>query len=230
MLTTGGGISLYPLNAFFDKKHLKMKSNQLMNERHLRLVLLGSVIFAISILSGCNDEDPVKPDAPEMITKATLTFTPDAGTPVVVTATDPDGEGVQDMSVDSPINLEANKSYTLSISLINALAQPSDPAYNVTQEVEEEGDEHLFFFEWTNNLFADPAGNGNIDSRNDDVNYEDQDANSLPLGLETFWTTGSPLSGTFRVVLKHQPGLKSETSGSFTGETDLDITFEINVM
>ena len=207
-----------------------MKINQLMTVNHLKLIVLVSAIVTVSFLSGCDDEDPQKEDTPEMITKATLTFTPDAGTPVVVTATDPDGEGVQDILVDSPINLESNKTYTLSISLINELADPSDEAYDITQEVKEEGDEHMFFFEWTNNIFADPAGNGNMDNRNDDVNYEDTDANSLPVGLETLWTVGAPSSGTFRVVLKHQPDLKTGTSGASVGETDLDISFDINIL
>lgn len=206
-----------------------MKNNQLMKLHCLRLALLASVIFTISVLSGCDDDDPQREDTPELITKAILTFTPDAGTAVVVTATDPDGEGVQDITVDNPINLVANEDYTLSISLLNELAQPSDPTYDIGEEVEEEAGEHIFFFEWTSDLFVDPAGNGNIDSRADDVNYEDHDENSLPLGLKTSWTTGPASSGTFRVVLKHQPGLKSPTSGSSTGETDLDITFEINI-
>jgi hypothetical protein len=197
---------------------------------NLRLAALAALVSVVTVLSGCNDDDPQRENTPELITKVTLTFTPDAGTPVVVTATDPDGEGVQDISVDGPINLEANKSYALSISLINGLAQPSDPAYDITAEVEEEADEHMFFYEWTSDLFVDPAGNGNIDSRADDVNYEDQDAGSLPLGLETSWITGAASSGMFRVMLKHQPGLKSATSGSSTGETDLDITFEINII
>lgn len=206
---------------------MKKKNNQIIH--HLRLVTVASVLFTVAFLSGCDDDDPRREDTPEMITKATLTFTPDVGALVVVTATDPDGEGVRDISVDSPINLEANKSYTLSISLINELAQPSDSAYNISGEVKEEGDEHMFFFEWTNGLFVDPAGNGNIDNRDDDVNYEDQDVNSLPIGLETSWATGSQASGTFRVVLKHQPGLKTGASGSSTGATDLDITFEISI-
>jgi len=207
-----------------------MKNNQLITVNTFKLVLVASAIFILSLLSGCNDEDPTKEDTPEMITKATLTFTPDTGMPFVVTATDPDGEGVQDISVDSPINLNGDQRYTLSISLINELAQPGDAAYDITQEVEEEGAEHMFFFEWTNNLFTDPAGNGNLDNRSDDVNYEDADANSLPIGLETTWTAGAPSFGTFRVVLKHQPGLKTETSDSSAGETDLDITFDIKII
>ena len=96
--------------------------------------------------------------------------------------------------------------------------------------MEEEGDEHLFFFAWTNNVFADPAGDGNVDNREDALNYNDEDAGGLPLGLSTNWTSAASSStGTFRVILKHQPELKSATSSSSTGETDLDLTFTINI-
>jgi len=36
-------------------------------------------------------------------------------------------------------------------------------------------------------------------------------------------------SGTFHAVLKHQPGTNTNLSGVTVGETDLDITFTINV-
>jgi hypothetical protein len=144
-------------------------------------------------------------------------------------ASDPDGDGVQNIAPDGPINLAAAKTYILTIQLINELADPGDAEYNLTAEVEEEGDEHMFFFSWTNNVFNDPTGNGNIDNRSDDVNYEDDDVNGLPLGLETFWTTAGVSSGKFQILLKHQPDLKSASSTSSTGETDLDIEFTINV-
>ncbi|MBL7856333.1 MAG: hypothetical protein JNM57_01490 [Cyclobacteriaceae bacterium] len=195
-----------------------------------KVISIYILLITISLLTSC-DEDPVKEDTPELITKVTLTFTPTGGGDVVVvTANDPDGEGVQNITVDGPINLVINKSYTLSIELINGLALPTDPEYNITEEIEEEKDEHMFFFAWTNNVFADPAGNGNIDNRSDAVNYNDEDTNGLPLGLSTDWTTAtSAASGTFRVMLKHQPDLKSATSSSSAGETDLDITFDISV-
>ncbi|KXK24647.1 MAG: hypothetical protein UZ12_BCD005001928 [Bacteroidetes bacterium OLB12] len=114
--------------------------------------------------------------------------------------------------------------------MINGLANPADPAYNITEEVEEESDEHLFFFAWTNNTFSDPAGDGNIDNRSDAVNYNDTDANGLPVGLSTTWTTTDvSASGTFRVILKHQPNLKSATSTATMGESDVDLTFTLNV-
>jgi|ADGO01.1.fsa_nt_gi hypothetical protein len=81
-----------------------------------------------------------------MITKVTLTFRPlGLGLPVIATATDPDGEGVQDLIVDGPIELTPGTSYSLTIELFNELADPNDPAYNITQEVLEEADEHMFF-------------------------------------------------------------------------------------
>ena len=78
-------------------------------------------------LSSCDDGDPTEEDVPELITTATLTFTPSGdGSVVVATATDPDGDGVKDIEVDGPINLLKNKTYTLSLSLINGLAIPTD--------------------------------------------------------------------------------------------------------
>ncbi len=189
-----------------------------------------AILTIIGSLASCSNDDPMKEDVPELITKVTLTFTPaGGGAAISVSAIDPDGEGVQDIQVEGAINLQANTSYTLTLSLLNELAEMSSPAYNITDEVEEEGDEHMFFYAWTGNVFADPAGDGNIDNRPDAVNYVDEDVDGLPVGIITFWTTGAPSSGTFRIVLKHQPQLKSTTSGSDTGETDLDVEFEINI-
>lgn len=212
-----------------------MKNNQLINVKSLRFLSAALVLTFAAILSGCKDDDPKKESTPELITKATLTFTPTGGgTTVVVTATDPDGEGVQDIAVNGPINLATNKTYTLTIALINELAASTAPEYNITNEVEEEGIQHQFFFAWTNDVYSDPTGNGNIDNRSDPVNYtggsNSKDVNNRPLGLTTTWTSAvNAASGTFRVLLKHQPDLKSDTSDSNTGETDLDITFTINI-
>lgn len=215
--------------------------NKLINSKKklTKLLTLGCLVVLAAQFNGCKKDDPKPEDVPELITKATLTFTPNGGgTPVVATATDPDGEGVQDLKVDGGINLLPTKTYVLTIDLINGLAKPTDPAYRVTEEVEEEGDEHQFFFAWTNNTFSNPTGDGNIDNRADAVNYtgaaNSKDKNNRSLGLTTTWTSSTPaagatLTGTFRILLKHQPDLKSDTSDSKTGETDLDLTFALNV-
>src|SRR5690349_16460963 len=96
-----------------------------------------SILFiGVVLLSGCNNNDPKKEDVPELITKVTLTFTPATGPAIVVTATDPDGEGIQNIKTDGAIELKRSTDYTLTIQLVNGLADPNDEAYNVTSEVE----------------------------------------------------------------------------------------------
>ena len=53
------------------------------------------LLLAISLfLSSCGKDDPKKEDTPELITKATLVFTPsDGSAAVTVSATDPDEIG-----------------------------------------------------------------------------------------------------------------------------------------
>ena len=181
------------------------------------------------------DDDPEPENIPEIVTKATLRFSPPSGSTaavVTVTASDPDFDGPQDLRVDGPINLARGVSYSLAITLVNELAKPGDKEYDITEEVKEEADEHQFFFSWTNNVFSNPTGNGNIDNRADPVNYNDQDSRGLPLGLSTSWTTATGsalLAGKFKIMLKHQPDIKTATSRSTDGETDLEIEFDLNV-
>ena len=195
---------------------------------YLALPLAGAVTF-----SGCSDDDdPVKEDVPELITKVALTFTPvGGGAAIKASATDPDGEGTDELKADGPIALKTGTVYTLNVALYNGLLPETDEEYNVTKEVEEESDEHMFFFSWTADLFSNPTGDGNIDNRENPVVYADLDENGLPVGLTTTWATKEAASsnGAFRVVLKHQPELKSATSGYTTGETDVDVSFVINV-
>lgn len=197
-------------------------------------------IHALPFLAGllllfpsCKQEDPKPEKIPELISKATLTFTPAGGPPVVVTATDPDNAGVQDIIVDGAITLVKGTSYTLTILLVNGLYSTTQDGYDVSKQVEKEGTEHQFFFSWNAGLFSNPAGDGNIDNRNNPLNYGSSiDSNGRPLGLTTTWTTAMTAltgSNSFRILLKHQPDIKSDTSTSNDGESDLDLTFSISV-
>jgi hypothetical protein len=89
----------------------------------------------------------------------------------------------------------------------------------------------MFFFGFTADTFSDPAGDGNIDARADALNYNDQDESGNPVGLSTNWSTGAATSaaGDFRILLKHQPDLKTATSDATVGGTDVDLTFVINI-
>ena len=186
------------------------------------------LLSGASLVTACKDDEvPIPPaeNEEEIITDVKLIFTSSqSDAPIVVTATDPDGEGPQDLQTNQDIVLAANTIYTLNIELENSVA-----GEDITKEIQEEADEHLFFFGWTNNLFSNPEGDGNIDNRSDPVDYTDSDADKLPVGLSTTWTTGEASTGTFRVVLKHQPDVKSETSTVQDGETDLDISWNITI-
>lgn len=197
-------------------------------QNFLKVTTLALLAFSFN---ACDEEAPGKEDTPELITEVKLTFTPTGGgTPIVVSAIDPDGPGVLDLTAEQPISLTAGTAYTLSIEFFNGLLDPTEDEYDITAEVLEEADEHMLFFSWDGG-FSNPTGNGNIDNRADAVNYEDNDTNGLPLGLSTSWTTIATAASdlTFRLLLKHQPDLKTASSGSTVGETDADVEFELNI-
>ncbi|MEM9681376.1 MAG: T9SS type A sorting domain-containing protein, partial [Bacteroidota bacterium] len=165
----------------------------------------------------------------EEIDKVTLTFTPvGGGTPVVAIAEDPDGPGPLSI-VPEEINLMESTEYELSIMLENTIE-----GEDITEEIEEEDEDHIFLFAFGEDVFDTPNGNGNVDERTDPINYNDQDENGLDVGLSTQWTTSCTQDGdiidTFRVVLKHQPGLKTATSGFDVGGTDINILWDINII
>lgn len=176
------------------------------------------------------EEDPNVEE--EFIDQVVLTFSPTAGgDDIVITWTDPDGDGAQDGTADGPINLATGVEYDLAITFANTIESE-----DITAEIQAEDDEHMIFFSFTADIFSDPTGNGNIDNRDDAVNYNDedseaQDGSGNPVGLSTTWTAGSvtTATGDFRIMLKHQPGQKTATSTSATGGTDIDITFDINI-
>jgi hypothetical protein len=181
-------------------------------------------LFSGLFLAGCKDDDIPEPELEEEeIAEVMLTFTPVAGgTPLIFTWTE--GEGTQPPSMDA-IVLAPNTEYLLSIMLMGPDGE------NITEEIEEEADAHMFFFGWTEGLFTSPAGTGNIAAPIGEVDYQDEDANGLPLGLETRWTTGdaTTANGTFTTILKHQPNSKSATSTVTTGETDVEIDWTISI-
>jgi len=179
-----------------------------------------NIDFPLNIVEDPNIEE-------EEINEVLLTFTPESGDPITASWVDEDGEGGANPVIDV-INLDASTTYTMTITLTNSLGEEDE---DVTAEIEDEDDEHMFFFGFTNNIFSDPTGDGNIDNRDDLDNYNDQDENGYPVGLSTDWTTGTGTSeaGSFRVILKHQPGEKDADSDSDTGGTDVDITFDINI-
>lgn len=193
---------------------------------YLMYTLLAGALLLNTSCQKNEDDAPPAENEEEIITDVLLTFTPEgAGTVITATAKDPDGEGVQDLEITKDIVLAPNTTYTLSLTLENTIEME-----DITEEVETEGDEHMLFYAFTDGAFSNPIGDGNVDNRADVINYSDMDKNSLPIGLTTTWTTGDAISdANFRVILKHQPDLKTASSGSTDGSTDLDLTWKLTV-
>ena len=193
---------------------------------------LAAIVLAGITFTSCSDNDvPEEENHEEIITDVKLIFTNtnDAMDVVEVSAKDEDGEGVEELTVLGGINLDADKSYTLTFEIMNKL-DPNDPE-DIKEEIEGEDFEHQIFFGFTENAFANPIGDGNIDNASDPLNYDDKDVNNNPVGLVTSWTTGvSPVSGgTFTVRLQHQPDIKTANTGATDGDTDFELTFALSI-
>jgi hypothetical protein len=182
--------------------------------------ILFLLLIFISTVISCKKKDDPKPSDPqnnneeELITTLKLILTED-GTSNVSTFqfADLDGSGGNAPTVDN-IVLEAGKTYHGKIILLD---QTKSPADSISNEVEEEADEHQFFFEVT--------------TANLTISYTDFDSHGVPLGLFPDVVTGAASSGTLKVTLKHQPELKP-TSGmgdSTKGETDVEVTFNVTI-
>ena len=193
-----------------------------------------AILFSVITIIGCSNDDDVAPEEEnevEVFTDVTLVFTNTADVNDVVRASaqDPDGTGIQELQILDAITLAADTEYTLTYEILNAL----DPAdiEDIGSEILEEDNEHQFFFSFTENVFANPTGNGNIDAAADPINYNDADENGNPVGLSSTWTTSSTASSgaSFTVRLQHQPDVKTASSGSNDGDTDFALTFALNI-
>ncbi|TXK51948.1 hypothetical protein FVR03_02365 [Pontibacter qinzhouensis] len=182
---------------------------------YLAFLLMGSLLAT----TACKEDEEPEPDHDhELITTVTLTLVPTDTSKPTVTATweDLDGVGGTPATIDDLV-LSANTIYTGSISFESEEDHGDHShGHDLTDEIREEGDAHELFYVVT------PQGL---------VSFEktDVDDNNRPIGLETRVITTGAGTGTVRVVLKHQPGLKSNNSDINTGETDVDITFNTTV-
>lgn len=206
---------------FMSNLNLKQLPMKTMKTIQLLTIL---TVFAFAFTS-CSDDD----DAPqvineeEVITTMTVTLVDNNGTVKTMSIVDADGDGPLD-PITSADDLDANTTYTGSVEFLNQL---EDPAEDITAEVAEEDEEHQVFYV--------PSSNFNVS-----VQYNDQDANGNPLGLDFTLTTGEAgnpdvSSGTLTVILRHEPnkdaaGVSDGDPTNAGGETDIEAVFEVNIL
>ncbi len=184
--------------------------------KNLKFLFILNILFAVLFLNSCKDDDPVDENDEEVITTLTYTLTPTSGDVVTLSFVDLDGDGGDDPTITGG-TLQANMSYTGALDLKN---EAETPAESINEEIEEEDLEHQFFF--------------SVVGANLTVDYSDQDASGNPLGLATNLTTGDASTGTLTVILRHEPDKSASgvSTGDITnagGETDLEVTFDIDI-
>ena len=175
----------------------------------LFILLAGALTFV-----SCEKDDPEIPNEEELITTVKYTLKPQPdGSAVVFQFRDLDGDG-GNQPVFTTAALKPGTIYSGTLELLNEAEMPVE---YITEEIEDEGDEHQFFFISTNNIL---------------VKYNDTDLNGKPVGLKTTLTTGTAGSGKLKIILRHQPNKNNSgvAIGDITnagGETDIEVEFNV---
>ncbi|AUC76660.1 type 1 periplasmic binding fold superfamily protein [Olleya sp. Bg11-27] len=185
--------------------------------KQLSLVLLTSIVF-----TACsNDDDSSNPEPvneEEVITTLTATLTPvGGGAAIIFEYRDLDGDGPDAPVVSAPA-LTANTTYNGTLVLLNETVSPAEL---INEEIEEESNDHQFFYSASNDIAT--------------FTYDDVDGNGDPLGLAfTLTTVDADALGTLTITLRHEPSKSADgvADGDITnagGATDIEAVFPIEI-
>lgn len=200
----------------------------------LKNIFTKAFVFAIIlfVVSCDKDDSPDPENEEEAITKAVLVVTNTSDNSsetynfeVEGHHHDHDDDHADDVDDDDDhegehmeVELESNSTYLFEITFFNE----SDPSnsIDVTKEIIEEADEHVFFYELTDSsITIESAAGDTIDSSGD------------PIHLKTEWTTTSAAIVDIVGYLIHEPITKTgvSTRTDLGGSTDAEIEFEAHV-
>jgi len=182
--------------------------------KELKFLFIAAILSTLMFTSCSeNPEDEVE----ELITTVEYTLTPsDGSAQVSMTFRDTDGDGTpEELATSGPIT--AGVTYAGALEFWN---ETEDPMERVTEEIEEEDDEHQVFFQST------LAGLS--------VGYADLDENGLPVGLLSTVVGTTAGQGSLTITLRHEPaktadGVEGGDITNAAGETDIEVTFDIEV-
>ena len=179
-----------------------MKSN-------FKYLLVG--LLSVVIISCSKDDDSPEPiNEEEVITTMTVVLNPGN---ITLKSQDLDGDGPNAPNVTVSGNLSANTTYTGSVTFLNELESRAE---DITEEVEEEDDEHQVIFVSSGVALS--------------VSDLNTDGNGNDLGTQFSLSTAAVGSGTLRIVLRHEPTKPNDgTLAGAGGETDIDVSFNVTV-
>jgi len=179
------------------------------------IYFLATVLFTILLASCSKDnETPKAVNEEELITTLKVTLVPvSEGNTIVLTTRDLDGDGPNEPEITISSNLIAGVTYNGTIEFLDETKSPAD---NITEEVEEEADEHQIFY---------TIGSG-LDVA---VTATNLDSEGNLLGTEFELTANTASSGPLTFTLRHEPTKPNDGLSSAGGETDIEATFSITV-
>lgn len=200
--------------------------------RHVRMISCLGIALGLGLAACGDDEDPMTPDPSvnpeEVITTMTVTLTPQGGgTPVVAVFRDVDGDGGMPATVTQPQPLTAGTTYDVAVELLD---ETKNPPEDITEEIEEEAEEHLFIYVVTGGVAT-----VTITDRESEYPNGNMVGDDLPVGLEAELTATSAGTGSLQVVLLHLPPengtpVKTPAVGLGDGfEEDINQTFQLTV-
>jgi len=179
-----------------------------------RINLLAFAFLALTFSACSSDDDrPEEVNEEEVITTVSVRLANSAGITTTLASVDLDGDGPNPPVVTISGPLTANTSYTGTVGFFN---DAESPAENITLEVEEEDDEHQVFFTI--------AGLPNTTAA-----YANFDGDNNPLGTMFTLQTGEAGSGNVTITLRHEPTKPNTGLADAGGETDIEVTFAVDV-
>ena len=184
------------------------------NSKFSLFLFIASALF----IASC-EKNPHSDNEEELITTVLYELTPrDGGPKVMLSFSDPDGDGGIQPNISTIGNLTSGKEYDGVLKLLNESVIPSE---NIGDEIEAESKDHQFFFKYT------PVNGGNLQ-----FTYNDKDADNLPLGLRTVILANAKGNGKLTITLRHLPDKKASgvSAGNIAnagGETDIEVTFDV---
>ena len=182
------------------------------------LALLGTLTLA-----ACDSTEPDDgAGEEELVTQVTLTLTPQGGgAPLTITATDADGDGAGLTFSPARLALTPGTTYNGTIELRDTINDE-----DITEEVEEEAEEHLFRYTFT------PAAAGAVTLTDTESDYTTEDANggdfAVGLTFQAVVAGGATGTGTLSARLYHFDEGPKTSSTATSDEIDVDVSFPVS--
>lgn len=186
-----------------------------------RILPLLALAFALT-LTAC-DSDPMEGAGDEeLITEVILTLTNAANSADVVTivASDPDGDGAGLTFSPMSVTLTSGATYNGTIELRDTIN-----GEDITEEIEEEAEEHLFRYTVT------PSSAASVTVTDSESDYTTENDNggdfSVGLAFDVAVSSSASGTGTLNATLFHFDEDPKPSSTATSDEIDVDIDFPV---